>query len=78
MTSGASLTPKDLQAAVDQGLHPSASKEVEFLFEEVYKMCKQRHAMVLPFLVVKRLHGVQISPSGVCHSGTANLARSVI
>ena len=28
-------------------------------------MCKRRHTMVLPFLAVKHLRGVQVSPPGV-------------
>ena len=64
MMSGAPHTPKELQAAVDRGPHPSATKEAEFLFEEE-KMCKQRHTMVLPFLIVKRLRRVRVSPPGV-------------
>ena len=65
MTSGALHTPEELQAMVDRGPYPSATKEAEFLFEEVYKMCKRRHAMVFSFLVVKRLQGVRVDPPGV-------------
>ena len=66
MTSGVRHTPEELQAAVDRGLHPSVTKEAEFLFKEVYKMCKRRHAMVIPFSVVKCLRGVRISPPRGC------------
>ena len=65
VTSGAPHSPANLQAAVDRGPHQSATKEAEFLFKEVYEMCKRRHTMVLPFSVVKRLHGVRVSPPGV-------------
>ena len=63
--SGAPHTQEELQAMVDWGSHLLATKETEFLFEEVYKMCKRRHAMVLPFSVVKRLRRVRISSPGV-------------
>ena len=65
VTSAAPHTPEQLQAAVDRGPHLSATKEAEFLADEVYEMCKRRHAMVLPFSVVKRMQGVRISPPGV-------------
>ena len=44
-TSGPPLTPEELQAAVDRGPHQSAKLEAEFLLEEVYEMCRRRHAM---------------------------------
>ena len=55
-------TPEELQAAADRGPHPSATAHREFLWEEAYEMCQQRHTMVLPLSAVKDIGGVQFSP----------------
>ena len=47
------MTFKELQLAVDRAL-----VHQEFLRGEVYKLCKRRHTMVLPFSAINKLQGV--------------------
>ena len=58
-------TPAEVQAAADRGLNPSAEAHCDFLWEKAVKMCQQRHTMILPLSVARKLRGVQVSLPGV-------------